>query len=66
MAKHNPDFVEVKLKLSAALYAQVALIARAAGKDVEPTIKNLLWIAVGQMNLQAKKGRPGSSHGPGT
>lgn len=60
MAKHNPDFVSVNLKLSAALYAQIVMIAKAASKDVEPTMKNLLWIAVGQMNLQAKKGRSGS------
>lgn len=56
MVAPGADFVEVKLSLSRGLYRQVVLIARNAGKDIEPTIKNLLWIAVGQINLKASRG----------
>jgi hypothetical protein len=53
----------ITLRFSPALYTQLLLAARNAGKPLESTIKSLLWIGLGALQLKSKQwGNDPASH----
>ncbi len=64
MASPKEDHrIPMTLRFSPALHTQLRLAAKRAGKDLEPTIKSLLWIGLGAVNLRGdrdEKRRSGS------
>lgn len=55
MAYEGPKAVSLRLTFSSALYRQVELAAKNAGKPIDSTIKSLLWIGLGALNLGAHR-----------
>lgn len=54
MAYEPQKTVSLRLTLSPALHRQLELAARNAGKPLETTIKALLWMGLGSLNLKAR------------
>ena len=55
MAFEYQKSVWVNLRLSPALHRQLELAAQRARRPLEGTIKCLLWIGLGSLNLKAKR-----------
>lgn len=51
--------IPVTFRFSQALHTQLRLAATRAGKPLESTIKSLLWIGLGAVNLTGKDLPPG-------
>ena len=56
MANESQKTVTMNLRLSPALYRQLELAANNAERSIESTIRSILWIGLGSLNL-----RPGRS-----
>lgn len=53
---HQEDHrIPVTFRFSPALHAQLRLAAKRAGKPLESTIKSLLWIGLGALDLKSKQ-----------
>lgn len=55
MAYESTKTVTLNLRLSPALHRQLELAARKAQKPLDSTIKSLLWIGLGALNLGAHR-----------
>lgn len=55
MAYESQKTVALRLTLSPALHRQLELAARNAGKPLETTIKALLWMGLGALNLKGNR-----------
>ena len=55
MAYEPKKPVTLRLTLSPALYRQLERAAQRARRPLEGTIKCLLWIGLGSLNLKAKR-----------
>ncbi len=50
--------IPITFRFSPALHTQLRLAAKRAGKDLEGTIKSLLWIGLGAVNLKGDRQDP--------
>lgn len=52
MPREEDRGIPITLRFSPALHSQLRLAAQRAGKDIESTIKSLLWIGLGALTLK--------------
>lgn len=56
--------IPITFRFSPALHAQLRLAAKTAGKDIESTVKSLLWIGLGALSLKYGRLRDDSASRP--